>query len=316
MGIQKIIDAITDYDTIIIHRHVRPDPDALGSQASLKEIINQTFPEKTVYIVGEENPSLTYLTRMDLIDDHVYENALAIICDTANTGRIDDSRYTMADQLIKIDHHPEVDQYGDIQWVDTTASSTCEMIYEFYLNAKSQGFKLNDEAARLIYAGIVGDTGRFLFPSTTKRTFQFAADLVTYEFDRPSLYKKMYSEVDKIARLRGYILQNFKLSESGVSSVKLTSDLLKNFDVYPIETSQLVGTLGDIEGSCAWAIVVQEENSIRVRIRSKGPAINKIAEKYNGGGHPLASGATIYHWEDFEKVMFDLEEACRSFQTK
>src|SRR5699024_12459847 len=102
----------------------------------------------------------------------------------------------------------------------------------------------------------VGDTGRFLFPSTTKRTFQFAADLVTYEFDRPSLYKKMYSEVDKIARLRGYILQNFKLSESGVSSVKLTSDLLKNFDVSPIETSQLVGNLGDIAGICVCTIFV------------------------------------------------------------
>jgi len=314
MSIQKIIDSIIEYDTIVIHRHVRPDPDALGSQAGLKEIITQTFPEKSVYIVGEKDQSLNYLTRMQVIDDATYKGALAIICDTANRGRIDDSRYTLADKLIKIDHHPEVDQYGDVQWVNTSASSTCEMIYEFYLQAKSQGFHLTDEAARLIYAGIVGDTGRFLFPSTSKKTFQFAADLVTYDFDRPTLYTQMYSEKNNIAKLRGYILQNFKLSPTGVSSIKLTHDILKEFGVTALETSQLVGTFGDIEGICAWAIFVDEEDSIRVRIRSKGPAINKIAEIYNGGGHPLAAGATIYRWEDYDKVMKDLEKACQAYQ--
>lgn len=316
MSIQKIIEAIINYDTIIIHRHIRPDPDALGSQAGLKEIIKETFPEKEVYIVGEEDPSLTFLTRMQTIDDSAYKQALAIICDTANTGRIDDSRYTLADKVIKIDHHPEVDQYGDIQWVDTTSSSTCEMIYDFYLKAKSKGFKLNDSAARLLYAGVVGDTGRFLFPSTTKRTFQFAADLVTYQFDRTNLYAGMYSERENIARLRGFILQNYKLSPNGVSSIKLTKDMLEEYDVAPIETGQLVGTFGDIKGICAWAVFVEEEDSIRVRIRSKGPTINTIAEKYNGGGHPLASGATIYHWDDYENVMVDLEEVCQIYQTK
>lgn len=313
MSIPKIIDAIMKYDTIIIHRHVRPDPDALGSQAGLKEIIKQSFPEKKVFIVGEEDPSLTFLTRMQLIDDSTYEDALAIICDTANTARIDDVRYTLADMVIKIDHHPEVDRYGEIQWVDTTASSTSEMIYEFYLQAKSRGFKLTDDAARLIYAGIVGDTGRFLFPSATNRTFQYSADLVTYNFDRPTLYTQMYSERDNVARLKGYILQNFKLSPGGVSSVKLTADILNEYGVAPIETGQLVGTLGDIEGIRAWAIFVEEEDLIRVRLRSKGPVINTIAGKYNGGGHPLAAGATIYHWEEYENVMTDLEEACQNY---
>src|SRR5699024_5835145 len=178
MSIKKIIETIKQYDTIIIHRHVRPDPDALGSQAALKEIIKETYPEKNVYIVGEEDPSLTFLTRMQTIDDSVYKHALAIDSETANTASIDDSRYTLAEKIIKIDHHPERDLYGDIQWVDTTASSTCEMIYDFYLKGKESGLKMNDAAARLIYAGIVGDTGRFLFTSKTKRNFQYTSDLV------------------------------------------------------------------------------------------------------------------------------------------
>src|SRR5699024_730158 len=130
---QQILDAIKENDTIIIHRHVRPDADALGSQCGLREIIQTTYPAKTVYVVGEEDPALTFLAKMDQINDKQFDDALVIVCDTANTGRISDERYQTGKQLIKIDHHPNVDPYGDIMWVDTTASSTSEMIYELFL---------------------------------------------------------------------------------------------------------------------------------------------------------------------------------------
>lgn len=314
MIIQQIIEAIQQYNTIIIHRHVRPDPDALGSQGALSEMIQSRYPEKNVYIVGEEDPSLTFLTRMESVEDSVYNKALAIICDTANTDRIDDPRYSLADKVIKIDHHPEVDFYGDIQWVDTTASSTSEMIYDFYLEAKKAGYMLNDEAARLIYAGIVGDTGRFLFPSTTKKTLQYAAELVTYKFDRPELYNELYKMNHNLTRLKGYILQNYTLSENGVSFIKLPKSVLDEYNVNALETGQIVGTFGDIEGICAWAIFVEEEDLIRVRLRSKGPVINDIAAKYNGGGHPLASGASIDNWQDADDVIADLEKVCLSYE--
>ncbi|QKY69672.1 bifunctional oligoribonuclease/PAP phosphatase NrnA [Lentibacillus sp. CBA3610] len=314
MSIQPIIEAIKTYETIIIHRHVRPDPDAYGSQAGLKEMIVQSFPDKKVYIAGEEDPSLEFLTNMNQIFDETYKNALVIVCDTANAGRISDQRYDKGDKLIKIDHHPNVDEFGDIMWVDTSASSTSEMIYDLYQSAKHDGFKFSDEAARLIYAGIVGDTGRFLFPSTTKKTFQHAAELVTYNFDRPSLYDGIYSIKDKIARLRGYILQHFELSESGMSTIKLTKSLLDSYGVNPMETGQLVGVLGDIEGIKAWVFFIEEEDLIRVRLRSKGPVVNEIANKYNGGGHPMASGASVSSWEETDKVMKDLDEACMNYE--
>ncbi|WP_010532400.1 DHH family phosphoesterase [Lentibacillus jeotgali] len=314
MSIQSIIQAIKSYKTIIIHRHVRPDPDAVGSQAGLKEIIRQSFPEKSVYLVGEDDPALEFLASMDEIDDNTYENALVIACDTANAARIDDQRYKLGEKLIKIDHHPEVDPYGDVMWVDTSASSTCEMIYDLYQHAKNDGFIVSDEAARLIYAGIVGDTGRFLFPSTSKKTFQHAAELVTYDFDRPSLYDGIYDIKENIAKLQGYILEQFELSDFGLSSVKLTKELLDNHGVSPNETGQLVGVLGNVEGIKAWVLFIEEEDIIRVRLRSKGPAINEIAAKYNGGGHPMASGATVYTWEETDKVIIDLDEACRNYE--
>jgi len=311
---EQILDVIKQYKTIIIHRHVRPDPDALGSQGGLAEILRATFPEKTIHTVGEEEDSLTFLTRMEEIEDSRYDNALVIVCDTANQARVCDQRYKLGDQIIKIDHHPNVDPYGDLQWVDTDASSTCEMIYEFYADLQDHGVKMTDEAARLIYAGIVGDTGRFLFPSTTKKTFQYATQLVTYSFDRSELYEKLYTTEDTIVRLKGYILQNFTVSPSGLSTVKLTKDILEEYNITPSQTSSLVGVLGDVEGIVAWAIFVEEEDLIRVRLRSKGPVVNEIAARYNGGGHPMASGASIYSWDAMEDVKADLEEACLAYK--
>lgn len=314
MSVNRIIENIKQYDTIIIHRHVRPDADAYGSQAGLKEMIKHSFPEKSVYAVGEVDPSLTFLAKMDQISEHDYHGALVIVCDTANTGRISDERYTLGDKLIKIDHHPNHDAYGDLLWVDTNASSTSEMIYELYLNGKNEGFKLHTEAARLIYSGIVGDTGRFLFPSTTNKTFHYAADLVTYNFDRVELYNGLYRVSNNIARLRGYILQNYHITDFGMSTIKLTKDILEQFNVEPIESGNLVSVLGDIDGIQAWAIFVEEEELIRVRLRSKGPIVNKVAEKFNGGGHPLAAGASVSTWEEANSLIKELEKTCLAFQ--
>ncbi|MFD1851908.1 DHH family phosphoesterase [Oceanobacillus bengalensis] len=313
MPTNEIIQLIKEYETIIIHRHVRPDPDALGSQGGLKEMIKASFPNKNVYAVGEEDPGLTFLTSMDQIDDKVYNNALVIVCDTANAPRIDDGRYHLGEKLVKIDHHPVVDTYGDLRWEDPSASSVSEMIFELYLNGKDEGLTMNEEVARLLYAGIIGDTGRFLYPSTTKKTFEYASEIVTYNFDRSALHTAMYREKDNIARLKGYILKEFKLFSTGVCIIKITKEILAKYGITSKESSQLVNVISDIEGIKAWAFFIEEEDQIRVRIRSKGPAINKVAEKHNGGGHPLASGATIYAWKEVEQVTADLEEACRLY---
>ncbi|ELK47294.1 bifunctional oligoribonuclease/PAP phosphatase NrnA [Halobacillus sp. ACCC02827] len=311
---KQIVEQIKKYETIIIHRHVRPDPDAYGSQGGLAGIIKESFPEKKVYVTGTGEPSLNYLQTMDAVPDEAFEEALVIVCDTANQARIDDARYDSGAALIKIDHHPEVDKYGDIQWVDTSSSSTSEMIYQLYKENQEEGLRLNDNSARLIYAGIVGDTGRFLFPSTTNKTLGYAAELVRFDFDRPALFKEMYKTPLNVARLKGYVLQNFERHASGYSTIRLDKETLKKFDVTVTETSQLVGLLGDIEGILAWAFFVEEEDTIRVRLRSRGPVINGVAAKFNGGGHPMASGASASSWEETEQLAAELESVCRQYK--
>lgn len=311
---QEILSEIKQYETIIIHRHVRPDPDAYGSQCGLAEIIKASFPEKNVLAAGLGEPSLEFLYKMDIVKDSDYEGALVIVCDTANQERVCDQRYHTGAKLIKIDHHPNEDPYGDLLWVDTSASSVSEMIYEFYLAGKEDGLVLPDKAAELIYAGIVGDTGRFLFPSTTKKTLRYASELVEYDFSFTGIYDEMYKTKYNAAKLSGYVLQNFKLSSSGAASMILTKEILEQFEVSASEASQLVGMLGNIEGLRAWVFFVEEADQIRVRLRSKGPVINELAKKYRGGGHPLASGASVTSWEEADQVLSDLENICRSFQ--
>jgi bifunctional oligoribonuclease and PAP phosphatase NrnA len=307
---ELILQEIQAYEKIIIHRHVRPDPDALGSQGGLAEIIKASYPKKTVKIVGDSDPSLQFLNEMDEVEDSFYDGALVIVCDTANQERISDARYTRGEKLIKIDHHPNDDAYGDIRWVDTNACSVSEMIYQFYLFGRDKGLSLSDKGAKLIYAGIIGDTGRFLFPSTNPETFQYASELVKYNFSFTELYQELYKINVRVARLQGYVLNNFSMLEEGVAHISLSTEILEKFEVSPSEASQLVGSLGNIEGIVSWAFFIEEPDQIRIRLRSKGPVVNKIANRYNGGGHPMAAGATIYSWDKVENVISDLKEAC------
>lgn len=303
---QHIIDKIKEYDTIILHRHVRPDPDAYGSQGGLAEIIKATFPEKTVYTVGQEEPTLYFMKRLDQIDDSVYEQALVIICDTANQARICDQRYKLGKEIIKIDHHPNEDPYGDLLWVDVDAAACSQMIYELFKTSDGQ-LKMNDAAARLLYAGIVSDTGRFLYSSTTIETMQYAGELMQYSFDRQQLFNDLYEKDAHVLKLEGYILQHFKMDDSGVAEVRLTEELLQTFNATQAETSLLVSILGSVKGIRSWVFFIEEKDQIRVRFRSKGPVINGLAMKYNGGGHPMAAGASVYSWEEADQVLGDLK---------
>ncbi|WP_096202698.1 DHH family phosphoesterase [Bacillus sp. FJAT-45350] len=310
--LHEIIEKIEKYEKIIIHRHERPDPDALGSQGGLAEIIQYNYPSKTVYVVGEEEPSLLYLNQMDTIEDKEFEGALIIVSDTANTERVSDQRYSKGAFLIKVDHHPNEEPYGDIVWVDTTFSSASEMIIELYKAGQEKGWKLNEKAAFLLYAGIVGDTGRFRFPNTTGQTHRYVSELVDMGIDQSAFYTELYKRDLKMKRLEGYVLQNFEVVGGIIGVMNLSKEKLAEFNVSTSESSQLVGCFSDVEGLKAWVFFVEDEDGeIRVRLRSKGPVINKIAQKYHGGGHPMASGAKAFSWEETKDIIADLRRVCK-----
>ena len=170
-------------------------------------------------------------------------------------------------------------------------------------NVKKEDF-FDMNTARLI----LGENGVVL------KTFETAGHLIQFDFDRNAVYDGMYEMDRKLLHLQGYLYQNFVIDEHGAAYIKVTNDVLRQFEVTPSETSLLVGSLGNVKGICAWVIFIEEGNTIRVRLRSKGPIINQLAKKYNGGGHPLASGASANSWEEADHVIEDLKEICRDYK--
>ena len=302
---KTILAKIKAYDTIIIHRHMKPDPDALGSQVGLKEVITSNFPQKTVKVTGYNEPTLSWLAQMDDVSDKDYEGALVIVVDTANRPRIDDQRYLNGNFLIKIDHHPDEDHYGDLSYVDTKASSASEIITDFALQNQ---LKLSDQAARLLYAGILGDTGRFLYPATTSKTFIIASELLKYDFDFAALARQMDSFPYKIAKLQAYVFENLEIDKNGAARIILSQKILKKFNLTDAETSAIVSSPGKIDTVQVWAIFVEQaDGHYRVRLRSKSTVINEVAKRHAGGGHPLASGANSYSLAENEVIYQELK---------
>lgn len=309
---EEIIAAIKEYDRIIIHRHKRPDPDAIGSQVGLAEILRHNFPEKEVYQVGGSVEGLEFLASMETIEDSLYQGALVIVTDTANSPRVSDDRFSLGDKLIKIDHHPNDDPYGDIVWVNTNASSCSEMIADLAFN---HDLKLSENAARLLYGGIVGDTGRFLYPATTSHTLRVAAKLVDHKFDATKLNREIEQISLKVAKLSGYLYQNLEVDKNGAGQVVLSQEIMKKYDIVDSETSSLVPLPGVIDNVMAWGLFVEQpEGYYRVRLRSKGPVINELAKKHHGGGHPLASGANAYDDQERLEIYRELQKLCAEYK--
>ena len=160
MCYKKIAKEIKKYNTIVIARHIGPDPDALGSSIGLKELILNNFPKKQVYVVGAPASRFRYLGNVDKLPEIEYNKSLLIVTDTPDTKRIDGVDYSKFAKVIKIDHHPFVEAFADIELIDDKASSASQLIIEL---AKKNNYKLNIDIASKLYLGVVADTNRFLY---------------------------------------------------------------------------------------------------------------------------------------------------------
>ena len=155
MGIEKILTKIKQYDQIAIYGHIRPDGDCYGSQFGLADIIKESFPEKIVKVVGAVSEYVSFVGTPDIVSDEFTKEALSIVVDTATSGRVSDQRYLNGQEIIKIDHHIPVDQYGDLIWVDTNFPACSQMITYFYYKFKDQ-LKMSPKGATALYTGKIG----------------------------------------------------------------------------------------------------------------------------------------------------------------
>jgi phosphoesterase RecJ-like protein len=314
MDKQFIFDKINEFKTIIVHMHMRPDGDTYGAGFGLKNILQESFPEKKIYIVGETAEYVKFLGDVDQIPDETYQGALSIVVDTATHDRVADQRFVKGAYVIKIDHHLPVDAYGDYQYVDVTRPATSQIILEFYLEY-AHVLKMNMKAARALYTGIVTDTGRFKYRSVTSDTFKAVASLLDFGLDFADVLMQLDVKTENQMKLQGYVLQNFQKTEHGVAYIEMHPDIIKKFNVTLEEATSLVNELSCLEDCPIWMLFAEYENNIvRARLRSKGPAINLLANRFGGGGHPMACGANVGSWGQVKDLLKEADELAKDYK--
>lgn len=311
---KKIYAKIKKYDTIVIARHVGPDPDALGSSIGLRDIISNTFKNKKVYAVGFPASRFKYLGMLDKMDDTYYHNALLIVCDTPDLKRIDGVDVSRFKEVIKIDHHPFIEKYANIEWIDDTASSASQMILELVFHTK---LVMTKEAAEKLFIGIVADTNRFLFYYTKPKTFDLVSKLIkTTNLDFTSLYENLYMRSMKEIRFQGYIADHLLITENGFGYMKIDNEILKKYEMDAATAGNMVSEFNYIEDMYAWALFSEDvkNETIRGSIRSRGPVINDVASQFNGGGHIYASGVRLSTFEEVDALVEALDARCLAYK--
>ena len=310
---KEIYKAIKKYREIVIARHIGADIDALGSQLAMQEIIKETFPEKKVYVIGAYSSKFKFVGQLDREEDLKLENPLLIVLDTPKTSRIDTLDLSKYSFKIKIDHHPLEEKFGDIELVNDKSSSACEVVIDLCNNTK---LKMNKIAAERLFMGIVSDTNRFMYPSTSYETMNKAAKLIEeYGVNPPELYEKMYLRDLVELRFEGYMLQNLKVTKNKVAYIKITDEIQKEFNVDAATPGNMIGSLSYINDFIVWVTFSEDkkQNLVRVSIRSRGPVINTIAMQYNGGGHKLASGVRLPDFTLSDALIDDLDKLCKEY---
>ena len=311
---KQIFKVIKKYDTIVIARHIGADPDALGSQFALKEIILKTFPNKKVYAVGNPASRFKFFGNNEKIDNIDTTKGLLIVLDTPDIKRIDGVSLNNFEYVIKMDHHPIIDKYANIELIDEDSCSTSQLILEFIFNNK---IEINKEIGEKLYLGIVGDTDRFLHDYTSSNTFSLVTRLLEEtNIDFTSLYKVLYQRPISEIRFEGYIYQNLILTENGVAYIKIIDRKLKEFGVDSAAAGNMINDLKFVNEIIVWVFLTEDikSNLIRANIRSVGPYINDVATKFGGGGHKYASGVKLKTWDDSDKLINELDELVKNYK--
>lgn len=310
----EIIKKIESYDNIIITRHIGVDPDALCSQLALRDSIRMTYPDKKVIAIGTGSAKFAHIGKLDRIEK--LSNALLIVLDTPDKKRVDSLSSVEFIESIKIDHHPFVEKYCDYEYIDDTKTSVCEIIMKMLMETQ---LKCDNNIAQLLYMGLVSDSNRFLFNSCTADTFSLVSlYLKNYPFDLSESYNKLYLRPLSEVRLEGYIELNMIVTENNLGYIVISDDLINQFGVDSASAGNMINNFNFIKGVLVWATITEDvkNSQFRISIRSRGPEINKVAEKHNGGGHRFASGVRVESLEKALAVMNDLDQELSKFNNE
>lgn len=312
---KDIFKTIKSYDNIVIARHVGVDPDAMASAVALKESIKLTFPDKNVYAIGNGTVKFNFMGKLDKgLPFDKMENILLIVVDTPDKRRVDMEELTHYEYSIKIDHHPFIEEFCDIEYIDDTKSSASEIIYDLLSSTK---LCLNKDICEILFAGIVADTNRFLFNNSKSSTFDIISKMISeYDIDITKVYLNLYKRPLAEVKFFGYMANHVDVTDNGVGVIKIDNEVITEYVVDPATGGNSINEFNNIEELTVWLSATEDVKNdvIRVSVRSRGPVINKLLETYGGGGHALASGVKLKTFEEVDSLVKDLDKLCKEYK--
>ena len=300
----NFFEIIEQYETLALFRHVFPDGDALGSQFGLKCWLEHRYPNKRIVALGMNENADSSFPKSDVVCDEELAKACAIILDTANVERIDDQRYKSCKTIIKIDHHPIVESYGDLNLVDEDASSTCEVLTKMLMQV-SEACPI--EAANYLYCGLLTDSQKFSIPSVSADTMACAAYLSRQGIDIAKLNRQMFTTDLKSFQFEAYLKNTCTILDDKLIYKIVEQEEYERFGLSFVEAKDKVNSFAGIQGIEIWALFTRNPNEeghlYNGSLRSYRKTINDIANDYHGGGHKLASGVKKLTHQDIDELL-------------
>lgn len=315
----QVLSELNKHRRFIITTHVNPDADAIGSALGMKfmlELICGHGTEVTIVLPSPCPSNLQWMpgseTMLVWSNDQTHSNACAtlpsadciIVLDLNTLSRLHTLGEAIAGHnvpIINIDHHTYPENFSDIQWIDTTAASTTQLVATLLLDYLSRNPTQIHEppvhsASACLYAGVMSDTGSFRFPRTTPFVFELAAWLVAHGADPVAAYENTYNTNSfKRTQLLGKALSGIQLHHDGkVCTLTVSQHDLDEYGCTVEDTEGLVHHTLTIEKVVMGILFIELPGLIKCSFRSKGTVyIRDLAAEYGGGGHVYASGAKI-----------------------
>jgi phosphoesterase RecJ-like protein len=296
----NIADIFKEKENIAVVAHVMPDGDSIGSMLALYNLLKRMGKNIDVYSsdvvpdVYSFLPGISAVKRQFEDKGKRYEAVAVLDCGsmdrTGNFSNLQD----MTEIIVNIDHHATNSAFGHINLIDTSASSTGELIFRII---KQMGVEILKDEACCLYTAILTDTGCFRYANTSQNTHNIAGELVSAGIDFGFIHSQIYNN---------YKYQDIKTLGKAVSSIELycggkiafmhllQADL-EGFSLDEINTNDFINYARDINGVEAAAFAKEiREDEYKVSFRSKNIIdVRIVCEKYGGGGHIRAAGCTI-----------------------
>ena len=300
---KKFLEEFKNSERILITGHINPDGDCIGSGLALMLALNKLNDDnkKVVrFVLDDVAPATTDFMKHSLLIEKYeyfvskYTFDMAVVLDSGSYDRIGNVKELIKDdtKVVNIDHHISNNSFGHLNYVDSTKSSTAEMIYDMI---EEFGIEMDEDMGEALYVGLVNDTGNFSYSNVSPRTFEIASKLRAIGVDNEKIIREFYSKKN-LARLRllGYAMENFKFdNEKKLAYIYISKEVMNKFDGKKEDTEGVVEALRSYENAEISLFVREEEDgSLKGSMRSNGYDVNEIAKSFGGGGHIKAAGFT------------------------